>query len=245
MNPLIIANWKMNTGIADASVLATMVRNQLHEFYGVDVVICPPFIWLQEVAAILEVSDPRISLGAQNCHPEKNGPYTGEVSVSMLQELCSFVIVGHSERRENFAETNEIINDKVHACLEHNLIPILCIGEKKKDNSSQRGILKDLIECLDGVKKEEYKNIVIAYEPIWSISTVTHGEIATTDYANEVCGLIKKEVGQETRIIYGGSVNPSNVHGYLNQKHIDGVLVGSASLKANDFVSICNKARGE
>lgn len=245
MNPLVVANWKMNTGIADASVLATVVRNQLHEFYGVDVVICPPTIWLQEVAAIVEVSDPRIRLGAQNCYPEKNGPFTGEVSASMLKELCKYVIVGHSERREHFLEKNEFINEKVHACLDNDLTTILCIGEKEKHPDSQKKILRDLIECLDGVSKDEYARIVVAYEPIWSISTSESVEVAFGHYANEVCELIKKEVGTEARVIYGGSVDSNNISEFISQKSIDGVLVGGASLKANEFVSLCKKARGE
>ena len=245
MNPLIVANWKMNTGIADASVLATVVRNQLHEFYGVDVVICPPFIWLHEVASIVEVSDPRIRLGAQNCYPEKSGPYTGEVSVSMLKELCKFVIVGHSERREHFLERNEFISEKVGACLNNDLTPILCIGEKEKHPDSQKKILQDLIECLEGVSKDDYTRIVIAYEPIWSISTSASSVVASGHYANEVCELIKKEVGEDTRVLYGGSVDSTNISEFLSQKSIDGVLVGGASLKANEFVSLCNKARGE
>jgi triosephosphate isomerase len=245
MQPLVVANWKMNTGISDASVLATMVRNQLHEFNGVDVVLCPPFIWLQEVASILEISDPRIKLGAQNCYPEKDGPFTGEISVSMLQELCSYIIVGHSERREHFGENNEFINEKVHACLRYNLTPILCVGEKQKSENSQKKILKDLIECLEGVTKDELAKIVVAYEPVWSISTATQGDIASGEYANEVCELIKKEVGKETPVLYGGSVTSLTVDNYISQKSIDGVLIGGSSLNANNFVGICKKARGE
>jgi triosephosphate isomerase len=245
LNPLIIANWKMNTGISDASLLATMIRNQLHEFNGVDVVICPPSIWLQEVASIVEISDPRIKLGAQNCYPEKHGPFTGEISVAMIEELCSYVIVGHSERREHFKESNEFINEKVHACLAHNLTPILCIGEKEKSVNSQKRIINDLLACVSGIPKDEYPKIVVAYEPVWSISSVSNGQVASGEYANEVCDLIKKEMCKDTPVIYGGSVTSLNIDDYISQKSIDGVLVGASSLNANNFVGICKKARGE
>ncbi len=242
MKPLVVGNWKMNTNLADASVLATLVRNQLHEVNGADVVLCPPFIWLQEVASVLEVSAPHLYLGAQDCFPEDSGPYTGAVSVSMIKDLCRFVIVGHSERREHFKETSELVSDKVQAAIHHDITPILCVGEHKKSAESIAGVLHELKQSLEGVEHSEYEKLVIAYEPVWSISTVTTGEIATGEYANSVCERIKNVVGDEARVIYGGSVNPDNVTEFMSQPSIDGVLVGGASLKAAQFVEVCKKA---
>lgn len=244
MIPLIVANWKMNTNLADASVLATLVRNGLHESEDAEVVICPPTIWLQEIASILEVSSPHILLGAQNCFPEKEGPYTGEVSVYMLKDLCRYVIVGHSERREHFKESNGLISDKAQAALHYGMTPIICIGEKEKTESSLDGVILELRKSIAGIRQEEYSKIVIAYEPIWSISTVTNGEIASGEYANKVCSEIKKWVGGETQVLYGGSVNASNVKEFMTQPNIDGALVGGASLKAAEFIKICQIAGG-
>ncbi len=242
MKPLVVANWKMNTTLADASVLATIVRNQLEHIEGVDVVLCPPNIWLQEVASVLEISAPHIYLGAQNCYPDDFGPYTGEVSVAMLHDLCSYVIVGHSERREHFGETSEFVSDKVQAVLAAGMTPIVCVGERQKGTESWKRVVDQLQESLQGVHRGEYDRLVVAYEPIWSISTVTSGEVATGNYANEVCKQIKQIVGSETRILYGGSVSSENVTDFVSQNHIDGVLVGGASLKAKEFVELVQKA---
>ncbi len=241
--PLIVANWKMNTTLADANVLATLVRNRLHEIDGVDAVLCPPYIWLQEVASVLEISAPHIYLGAQNCYPEAEGAYTGEVSVAMLKDLCSFVIVGHSERRAHFGESGEFVNDKVHAVLQSGMTPIVCVGEKTKQEGSIAQVLAELKTALGGIKSEDYSKIVVAYEPIWAISANSGGVASDSDYTERVCAQIKHLVGKETRVLYGGSVNASNVEDFLRQSSIDGALVGAASLKANEFISICEKAR--
>ncbi len=243
MKPLIVGNWKMNTNLADASILATLIRNQLHDVDGVEVVLCPPFVWLQEVASILEVSAPHIHLGAQDCSTENSGPYTGDVSASMLKDLCQFVIVGHSERREHFAETNDMVSDKVQRALHAGLTPIMCVGERQKHSGSITQVLRDLKESVEGVEPELYSKLVVAYEPVWSISTSESGKIATGEYANTVITEIKQKFGKELAVIYGGSVDASNVVQFMRQPSIDGVLVGAASLKASEFVSICKHAR--
>jgi len=240
--PLIVANWKMNTTLADASVLATLVRNQLHDMSGIEVVLCPPYIWLQEVASVLEVSSPHIHLGAQNCFPESAGPYTGEVSITMLKDLCHYVIVGHSERREHFGESSDVVSDKVQAALHHSITPIVCVGEQRKEEGSIKKVIHQLDESLDGVQKSDYGRLVVAYEPVWSISTVTTGETASGEYANQVCGEMKEVVGEDARVIYGGSVNADNIAEFMNQSAIDGVLVGGASLKAREFMQIAKAA---
>ncbi|MFA6081801.1 MAG: triose-phosphate isomerase [Patescibacteria group bacterium] len=240
MKPLVVANWKMNTTLADASVLATLVRNQLHDLSGVDVVLCPPYIWLQEVASILEVSARHIYLGAQNCHPDKFGALTGEVSVAQVKDLCQFVIVGHSERREHFHETNEFVSDKVQAVLENGMTPILCVGEKTKSDRSIGLVIDELHQSLAGIKPAEYEKLVIAYEPIWAIGT---GNASEAVYCEMVCDEIKKVVGKETRVLYGGSVTAENVDRFTSLTAIDGVLVGGASLKASEFVELCKKVR--
>lgn len=239
MRPLVIANWKMNTTLADASVLATLVKNRLHNESRADVVLCPPYIWLQEVASILEVSAPHIYLGAQNCFAGEFGPYTGEVSAAMLKDLCSYCIVGHSERREHFHESSELVSEKVQVVLQNNMTPILCVGEKQKSENSFESVRVMLEQSLEGVGKDELPKIVIVYEPVWAISTNAGDAVATGDYANEICAKIKEIVGDETGVLYGGSVTPENAHEFAGQGSIDGVLVGGASLKANDFVEIC------
>lgn len=241
MKPLVVGNWKMNTSLADASVLATLIRNQLHEVRGVDVVLCPPFIWLQEVASILEVSAPHIYLGAQDCYPEKSGAYTGEVSVEMLRDLCKFVIVGHSERREYFKESIGFVNDKLQAVLHADMTPVLCVGEKVQTDSASDEAVHELRQLLSGIQSAELERIVIAYEPIWSISTRGGGQ-ATGEYVEVVAQKIKKNIGSNVQVLYGGNVNPENAQEFLQQPGVDGVLVGSASLRARDFVSICQLA---
>lgn len=241
MKPLVIANWKMNTTLADASVLATIVRNQLHEVPQVEVVLCPPYIWLQEVASVLEISAPHIVLGAQDCHAGEFGPVTGAVSCVMLKDLCKYVIVGHSERRVHFGETDDQVSKKAASVLQHGMTPIICVGERSKARGSIELVIDQLSMSLDGLNKSDYTSIVIAYEPMWSISTNATGEVATGEYASEVCHRIKSVIGGDTRVLYGGSVDGQNVSEFAHQTHIDGVLVGGASLKAQEFVKVVQK----
>lgn len=261
--PLIIANWKMNTSLADAIVLATSVKNNTANL-DVEVVLCPPFVWLYPLAEILERSPKNLHLGAQNMWFTASGALTGEISPTMVKALAKYVILGHSERRANFHETNELINDKVKAALEYNLVPILCVGELKKMREEKRGrgrptiievksdIIHQLHQGLEGINIEEAEKVVICYEPIWAISTTPGSDAATGAYANAVIGKLRdvfaQKCGQESservRFIYGGSVDEDNVKEFTYQPEIDGVLVGGASLKTREFIKICREAGG-
>jgi len=239
---MIAGNWKMNTTVSEAVELVNEMRQGLDQIAHVDKVICPPFISLAAVKELIKGSS--IKLGGQNIYFEEKGAYTGEISPLMLADLCEFVIIGHSERRQYFNETGEITNKKVQAALKVKLKPILCVGEKLEENEAGRteeivtGQLKASLAGLD------YLNgLIIAYEPVWAIGT---GRAATGEQANETIGLIRqtisqkygKRVAQDVRILYGGSVTAANATEFINQSEIDGALVGGASLKATEFLSI-------
>ena len=240
--PVIAGNWKMNTTVSEAIELVNEMRQGLDQIDNVDKVICPPFISLAAVKELIKGSS--IKLGAQNIYFEEKGAYTGEISPLMLAELCEFVIIGHSERRQYFNETGQIVNKKIQAALRVRLKPILCVGEKLEENEAGRteeiitGQLKASLAGLD------YLNgLIIAYEPIWAIGT---GKAATGEQANETIGLIRynvaklcsEKVAQDMRILYGGSVTADNATEFMRQPEIDGALVGGASLKADQFLSI-------
>ena len=240
--PLIAGNWKMNTTLNEAIELVNEMRQGLDDIAHVDKVICPPFISLAAVRELIKGSS--IKLGAQNIYFEEKGAYTGEISPLMLADLCEFVIIGHSERRQYFNETDEIINNKVRAALKVKLKPILCVGEKLEENEAGRTeeiITGQLRSSLAGLDCSS--GLIIAYEPIWAIGT---GKAATGKQANETIGLIRhnvaqlydKEVAQEVRILYGGSVTADNIAEFMEQGEIDGALVGGASLKASQFLGI-------
>jgi len=219
MKPLIIANWKCNPPtLAEAKELFNKVKKT-------NAIICAPFIYLPELK-----SD---NLCAQNCFWEEKGPYTGEVSPKMLKDLgIEYVIIGHSERRNHFKETDEMINKKVKAALSVELVPILCIGEKKGENANQ--IVENQLKCdLDGISKEEQERIIVVYEPVWAIST-SGGEICSADYAQKMLEFIKQRFSG--KIIYGGSVDSKIINNYLKVGY-EGALVGGASLKAEEFVN--------
>ena len=240
--PMIAGNWKMNTTVSEAVELVNEMRQELDQIDNVDKVICPPFISLAAVRELIKGSS--IKLGAQNIYFEEKGAYTGEISPPMLADLCEFVIIGHSERRQYFNETGEITNKKIRAALKVNLKPILCVGEKLEENEAGRTeeiVTEQLKSSLAGIG---YRNgLIIAYEPIWAIGT---GKAATGEQANETIGLIRynivelysKRAAQDMRILYGGSVNDVNTAEFMKQPEIDGALVGGASLKANQFLSI-------
>ena len=240
--PMIAGNWKMNTTLSEAIELVNEMRQELDQIAHVDKVICPPFISLAAVRELIKGSS--IKLGAQNIYFEEKGAYTGEVSPLMLADLCEFVIIGHSERRQYFNETGEITNKKVQAALKVKLKPILCVGERLEENEDGRTeeiVTGQLGSSLAGI---DYLNgLIIAYEPIWAIGT---GKAATGEQANETISLIRhkiaklygKRIAQDVRILYGGSVTPANATEFINQPEIDGALVGGASLKANQFLSI-------
>ena len=240
--PLIAGNWKMNTTVSEAVKLVNELRQGLDEIDNVDKVLCPPFISLAAVGELIKGSS--IKLGAQNLYFEEKGAYTGEISPLMLTELCEFVIIGHSERRQYFNETDEIINKKMQAALKVGLKPILCIGERLEQNEAgltAEVVTKQLKSALVGI--EHLNKMIIAYEPIWAIGT---GRAATGEQANQTISLIRSNVSQlydkkttrDLRILYGGSVTADNATEFMQQPEIDGALVGGASLKADQFLSI-------
>jgi len=240
--PFIAGNWKMNTTVSEAIRLVRAMREELDKVGGVDKVICPPFVSLVPLKELLK--DSSIKLGAQNLYFAEKGAYTGEISPLMLAELCEFVIIGHSERRQYFHETGEVVNKKVLAALKAGLKPILCIGEKLEENEAGRTeevITEQLNSSLAEVK--DLTNLIIAYEPVWAIGT---GRAATGEQANETIAFIRQKLAkrygekqaQQVRILYGGSVTAANAAEFMHQPEIDGALVGGASLKATEFLSI-------
>ncbi len=240
--PMIAGNWKMNTTVSEAVKLVNELRQGLDEINNVDKVLCPPFVSLVAVGKLIKGSS--IRLGAQNLYFEEKGAYTGEISPLMLAELCEFVIIGHSERRQYFNETDEIINKKMQAALKVGLKPILCIGERLEQNEAgltAEVVTKQLKLALVGI--DDISKMIIAYEPIWAIGT---GRAATGEQANQTISLIRsnvsqlydKKTAQDVRILYGGSVTADNATEFMQQPEIDGALVGGASLKVDQFLSI-------
>ena len=246
MKKLIAANWKMNKTADEAVSFIKEFRKLVNNEKNVDVVICPPFTGLNAVSDELKKSN--IKLGAQNMHHENSGAFTGEISPLMLKELgCRYVILGHSDRRE-MGETDLLINKKVISALNHQLVPILCIGEtheQRTKDETQDVLENQLIKCLQNV--EDMKNAVIAYEPIWAISRGNPSQKAATKADAEeahlfirklIEGIYDEKTAKETRIIYGGSMKPENAKELLSMLNIDGGLVGNASLDAKSFAEI-------
>ena len=246
---LIAGNWKMNLNSHEGYELAREIVSIAGKQTDVSVCICPPATSLQAVADAIK--DSNIFVGAQNMHYESSGAYTGEISAEMLRHLfCKFVILGHSERREYFAETDSFINKKVLTALAASLSPILCVGEtlEQREAHKEREVIKDQIEqALQGVTAENYEGLVIAYEPVWAIGT---GKTATPEMAEEMhaeircllAGVINEEAAEKIRILYGGSMKPENAEALLAQPNIDGGLIGGASLKAVPFFGIIESA---
>jgi triosephosphate isomerase len=243
---LIAGNWKMNTTVAEAERLVIEMLESLDRIEGVEKVLCPPFVSLVGISMMLENSS--IKLGAQNMYFESKGAYTGEVSPLMLKELCEFVILGHSERRWCFGETDEMVSKKVRAALASKLKPILCVGERLEENEAgktQEVIDRQVRGALNGM--EPVLDLVVAYEPVWAIGT---GKAASGKQAaatiqsirDVVSELWNKSVAQDLRILYGGSVTSTNIAEFIAFPEIDGALVGGASLKADEFVGIVKKA---
>jgi triosephosphate isomerase len=245
--PIIAGNWKMNTTLEEAKTLVReLLGRGLGRDAGVEQVLCPPFISLAIVAELLWGTP--VKVGAQNMYSEPKGAYTGEVSPPMLSELCQYVILGHSERRHIFGESNQMVNGKVKAALHAGLTPILCVGERLEEREAgrtQEVVVGQLRGSLEGVAAAG--GLVIAYEPVWAIGT---GLAATAADASQVIGLIRTTVAGlygdsiagEMRIQYGGSVTPANAAELMAQPEIDGALVGGASLKAEDFMEIVRLA---
>jgi len=240
--PLISGNWKMNNTLEEAENLVRAMVAELDSIDNVEKVLCPPFISLASIKELIKGTS--IELGAQNMYFEDKGAYTGEISPIMLTDLCDFVILGHSERRQYFTETDEVINKKVKKALESGLKPILCVGESLEDNEAGRTeqkITRQVNADLAGLSPTS--QLVIAYEPIWAIGT---GKAATGKQANATISLIRtsvanlwdKKTAEEVRVLYGGSVTGNNIAEFITEADIDGALVGGASLKADEFVSI-------
>ncbi len=246
---LIAGNWKMNKTAADGAALVKDIAAEVGREGAVDIVVCPPFTGLESAARAIEGTN--VKLGAQNMHPEKNGAYTGEVAAEMLRALfVTHVILGHSERRTYFAETDAFINKKVVAALANQLKPILCVGETlaEREAGATLAVVQRHVEGgLKGVTAEQLTNVVIAYEPVWAIGT---GKVATTAQAQEVHAFIRDlltklygaPLAQKVRILYGGSMKPSNAPELLAEKDIDGGLIGGASLEARSFVDLVKAA---
>jgi triosephosphate isomerase len=247
--PFIAGNWKMHKTIEEAVVLVQELRAALEGVAGCDVAVCPPFPALAAVRKALAGST--IGLGAQNVYWEKQGAFTGEISPPMLAGLCDYVIIGHSERRTIFGETDEMVKKKLHAALAHRLNPILCVGENLEQN--QAGETASFVggqvrAALESISAEQARVVTVAYEPIWAIGT---GIPATGEGANDIIGgtvratlaeLYGDDVAQAMRIQYGGSVTPANIAEFMSQQEIDGALVGGASLRAADFAAIVKGA---
>ncbi len=248
MRPFLIAgNWKMNCGPKKTSTLLQGISDELGTMpEEVDGLVCPPMISLTTASVELRDID-GIALGAQNVHSEDNGAYTGEVSTSMLNEVnCEYVILGHSERRQYFSETDKTVEAKVRKSLNDNIKPIICVGEsleQRKNNEHMLRVRKQVEAALVGVADEDAENLVIAYEPIWAIGT---GETATPDQAQEMHEMIRsvladlfsEDSAENIRIVYGGSMKPHNAEELLEQPDVDGGLIGGASLKADSFSEI-------
>lgn len=244
--PIIAGNWKMNKTSKEAANLILEIRDRVKESLC-EVVVCPPFTSLTQVITLVENTN--IKVGAQNMYYEESGAYTGEISPLMLKELgVEYVILGHSERRQYFKEDDSLINKKIKAAVLYGLKPILCVGEtleQREKGETFNHIKSQIVKDFEGIDMEAMKNVVIAYEPIWAIGT---GKTATSKDANDVIKFIReqidalygKQISENIRIQYGGSVKPSTIKEQMAQSDIDGALVGGASLKADDFVSIVN-----
>ena len=237
MKPLIIANWKMNPKTLSQAIKLAEISDRKN------VILCPPFVFLNEIGKKLKKSE----LGAQNCHWEKEGAFTGEISLKMLKNSgVKYVILGHSERRNYFKETDEIINRKIKAALKEKLKIILCVGSKKTGKIAEKEIKLQIKKSLNEIKKSETKNVIIAYEPVWAISTTKDSVVAVPEKTKEEKVFIKiflnelfgKKNGRKIKIIYGGSVDGSNIKKFIEKSEMDGVLVGAASLKSKEIKKI-------
>ena len=247
--PFIAGNWKMNNTRAEARELVTALKPLVASVDGVEIAVAPAFTCLQDVAELLKGSN--IELSSQNISYAAKGAYTGEISADMLKDVgCSHAIIGHSERRQYFGETDESVSKRVRAALDNGIVPIVCIGESLDEREAGKTfgvVLGQLVNGLSSVKREESATVVIAYEPVWAIGT---GKTATPEQAQEVHAAIRAKLaelfGQDNadaiRLQYGGSVKASNARELLGQKDIDGALVGGASLKADDFAAIIKAA---
>ena len=247
--PIIAGNWKMHNTSSQGIALVQELAKLTADAKDVDIVVCPTFTTLAAVATALK--DTNIHLGAQNMHFEKKGAFTGEIAAEMLKDVCcEYVIIGHSERRQYFAETDTTVNKKTKAALEANLVPIVCVGEsleEREAGTTETVVGAQVRAGLEGLTNEQAATVVVAYEPIWAIGT---GRTASADDANAVCAFVRRTLadmfGQETadkiRVQYGGSVKADNIAELMSKSDIDGALVGGASLNADTFMAILSEA---
>ena len=252
---LIAGNWKMNLNHLEAIGLVQRIAFTLPEKYleRVEVVVLPPFTDIRSVQTLIEGDKLQLKFGAQDVSPHESGAYTGEVSPTMLAKLgCTYGVVGHSERREYHHEDDELVNRKVKVALKHDLTPIMCVGEKlevREAGGHTEHCTSQLIAGLKGIRADQVKDVVVAYEPVWAIGT---GKVATPSDAQEVCGALRgalaakygDEIAGATRILYGGSVKSGNIADLVSQPDVDGALVGGASLDPDEFSKLCALAAG-
>jgi len=247
--PLVAGNWKMNKTVEQATLLVADMLPGLEAVKTVDRVLCPPYTSLMVVAGMLAGTE--IGLGSQNLHWEESGAYTGEVSPLMIKEFCSYVIIGHSERRAYFNETDDNVNKKVKSAFAHGLTPIVCVGETLEEyegGKTESKVAGQVAQDFAGIENTDAENLIVAYEPIWAIGT---GKAASSEQANEIIkNVVRKNlavlfgdgVSDKIRILYGGSVKSHNAGEFFSQSDIDGGLIGGASLKPEDFVKIVEAA---
>ena len=252
--PLMAGNWKMNLNHLEAIALVQKLAFSLtpKDLDAVEVVVLPPFVDLRSVQTLIDGDRLGLRYGAQDLSPHDSGAHTGDISGAMLAKLgCSYVVVGHSERRQHHGETDEVVNAKVHAALRHGLTPILCVGEGedvRELNGQVDHTVEQVCAALAGVSAEQAATVVVAYEPVWAIGT---GKVATPEDAQEVCGevrltlerLYSRELAEGARVLYGGSVKAANVASLMQQPDVDGALVGGASLDADEFARLCKLGR--
>ena len=250
--PLMAGNWKMNLNHQEAVVLvqklAWTLADKKHDYSQVEVVVLPPFTDLRSVQTLVDGDQLLVKYGAQDLSTQDSGAYTGDISASMLAKLgCSYVVVGHSERREHHGESDEVVNAKAKQALGSKMIPIVCVGEGLEVRQAGDHVAHTVAQVdgsLDGISAEQVASLVVAYEPVWAIGT---GEVATPDDAQEVCGAIRERIREVhgdaaadgVRVLYGGSVKAANVAGIMDKADVDGCLVGGASLQADEFGGIC------
>jgi len=250
--PLMAGNWKMNLNHQEAVVLvqklAWTLSDKKHDYSKVEVVVVPPFTDLRSVQTLVDGDQLLVKYGAQDVSTQDSGAYTGEISAAMLAKLgCSYVVVGHSERREHHAETDEVVSAKAHKALAAGMVPIVCVGEGLEVRQAGEHVAHTLAQVdgsLAGFTAEQVAGLVIAYEPVWAIGT---GEVATPDDAQEVCAAVRERIREVhgdaaadgVRVLYGGSVKAANIAGIMDKTDVDGALVGGASLQADEFSGIC------
>ena len=247
--PLIAGNWKMYKTIPEAINLVNIIKAGVHKATDCDVVVCPTFTALAAVSEAIRES--KIDLGAQDIFHETEGAFTGEISPIMLKDVgCRYVIIGHSERRQYFKETNELVNKKTIAALKYNLVPIVCVGETLEEREARKAfevVKKQFDESFKNLKPDDIERVVIAYEPVWAIGT---GRTATPEQAEQMHSYIRRllneqygeQIGERIKILYGGSVKPDNITQLMSKPNVDGALVGGASIKAESFIQIVNNA---